>query len=51
MEDRYYLNCITGEVIDQKIQSLTEYRRRTKNWARVLVVISKRVFNMLKGEK
>ena len=50
MENKYYLNRITGEVIDQKAQSLTEYRRRTENWAKVLVVVSKKVFSMLRRD-
>lgn len=49
--NRYYLNRITGKVIDPRVQSLTNYRRRTKNWTEVLVIISKKVFDMLRRDR
>ena len=46
--ERYYLNRLTGEVIDQKWKSLSEFRRKTKNWPKVIVEISKKVYEKLR---
>jgi len=49
--DRYYLNTITGEVIDAKWQSLCDFRAKTKNWPKVIVPISEKVYEKLQESR
>lgn len=44
MDDRYWLNVETGQVIDQRYDSLHQLRTKTENWQNVLVKISERVY-------
>ena len=47
--DRYWINTVTGEVIDAKWESLRDFRSRTENWAKIIVPISEKVYNRLGG--
>lgn len=47
---RYWVNTITGEVIDAKWQSLHDFRSRIKHWTKVLVPISEKVYLKILGE-
>lgn len=44
IDDRYWLNVETGQVIDQHYESLHQVRTETKNWQDILVRISERVY-------
>jgi len=46
--NRYYLNRLTGEVIDQNFRSLIDFRCKTKNWRKVIVSISEKVYEKLR---
>lgn len=48
MDNRFYLDRETGKVIDQRRESLIEFRSKTPNWEDRLVTISKKVYDLLK---
>jgi len=47
--NRYWLNTITGQVIDAKWQFLCDFRAKTKNWPKVIVPISEKVYYKILG--
>ena len=49
MEQRYYLNRETGEVIDSHNESLCDFKRKNCIWD--IFVISKKVYDKLKEER
>lgn len=44
---RYWMDGVTGEVLDQVHESLTDFRGRTPNWRGRLVPISKGIYEIL----